>query len=449
MIDVQSLLSGIGLTAGLLLSAAPDLEARSPAPQGRMISWQVDFDKAMETAKAEKRIVFVAINMEGERANDEAVQVHYKDSRLLSLSKFTINLFATADKNEKRKRFSGLTYDQANKIEIKVREQFLQIPENTDVVSPQHLFISPEGKVLLSVPYAITVGELEWMFVEALKKNDPEFKWTLDGRARAPMRLKYGYAIPKPIGAKAPTKEEVDKILADLRKGKVRFRDMAEKMNIVIRSDSEDAIKYVQGFIGSRWMQDGRRITLFESIGKYSPSPWYVVVEPFLGYEDDDVRKAAIVATGRLGEKKCLKSVKKQFKKEKVAALQGRCLRAMARLGPKDRTVMNAIKKVLKSTKASEELRMNAVVAAGLLEDRKMVTELLGKALGDPSAKIRSTAAYAIGIRRDKVLLPNLNMVLQQEKDQSVKTWIEAAVKAIDGSNEDTFDRFLEDVVGD
>ena len=110
---------------------------------------------------------------------------------------------------------------------------------------------------------------------------------------------------------------------------------------------------------------------------------------------------------------------------------------------------MNAIKKTLKASKATEELRMHAVVAAGLLEDRKVVSELLGKALGDTSPKIRSTAAYAIGVRRDKVLLPNVNMVLQSEKDGSVKAWMEAAVKAINGGNEDTFDRFLEDVVGD
>ena len=333
---------------------------------------------------------------------------------------------------------------------MKVREQFLKIPEKTDVVAPQHLFVSPEGKVLLSVPYAITVGELEWMFVEAIKKVDPEFKWTLDGRARAPMRLKYGYAVPKAKGEKAPSQEEVAKILEDLKKGKVRFRDMGEKINVILRSDSEEAIKYVQGFIGSRWMQDGRRITMFESIGKNSPRPWYVIVEPFVSYtEDDDVRKAAIVATGQLGEKKCLKTLKKQLKKEKVVALEGQILRAMAKLGPKDRSVMTVIKKALKNPKESEELRTHAVVAAGLLEDRKMVTELLGKALGDPSAKIRSTAAYAIGIRRDKQLLPNVNMVLQNEKDGSVKAWLEAAVKAINGSNEDSFDRFLEDVVGD
>ena len=100
----RCLFVGLAMTAGSPMAHLPASSMCSTVMQGRMISWQTDFDKAMALAKAEKKVVFIAINMEGERANEEAVRVHYKDSRILSLSKSTINLFATADRGEKGKR---------------------------------------------------------------------------------------------------------------------------------------------------------------------------------------------------------------------------------------------------------------------------------------------------------------------------------------------------------
>ena len=450
MTGFPRLLAALILCWGLSFSVSAALPASLMLMQGRTIVWQTEFEKALKKAKTEKRILFVAINMAGERANDEAVRVHYRDSRILSLAKHSVNLFATADRQgASGQRFPGLSWAQANRIEMRVREQFLKIPADTDVVAPQHLFISPQGKILLSVPYQITVGELEWMFAEALSKNDPQFKWTLDGRARAPMRLKYGYQKTTPAGNKAPSKEEVQEVLDDLRKGRVDFWDIADQVGVIIRSDNEDAIKYVKSFIHSRWVRTNSRIDLIEAIGKSSPKPWYVIVDPFVGDKKENVREAAIVAMAALGEKKGLKTLKKQLKKEKDATIEGRCLRAMAKLAPKDKSVISAIKKVLKNTKSSEELRMHAIVAAGLLENRKVVSDVLAMALADPSAKPRSTAAYAIAVRRDKELLENLRAVLEREKNLAVKHWLTSAVKAIEGSNDEAFKDFLKDIVGD
>jgi len=121
----------------------------------------------------------------------------------------------------------------------------------------------------------------------------------------------------------------------------------------------------------------------------------------------------------------------------------------MATLSPRDRKVIATLKKFLRNKKSGEELRVHCTVAAGLLEDRRVVSELLSKALADPLSRVRSTAAYAIGIRRDKDLLENVRAVLALERDASVKHWLEAAVKSIEGSNEESFKDFLTDVVGD
>ena len=427
------------LLASLLL-LAPVLSAQ--------IHWETNYEKAIEKSKSQKSLLFIAINMEGERANEEALKVHYKDRQILKLSKLCVNLFAAANPGGKSgKRISGVSYEQAAQIEMRVREKFLGIGPDQDVVAPQHLFVSPEGKVLLSVSYRITVGELEWMFVTALKKLDPSFEWPETGRMRAPKRLKMGYEAPKAPATQVPSKEEIDKIIKDLRKGRGAFKHNMDKIALILRSDDKAAIQFAGSTLKSRWVGDGRRVSILEQIGKVSPKAWYVIVKDYVDSKNDKVRDAAIVAARKLAEKKLATSLKKQLSKEKDSRIKGHLLRALAACSPKDETAIRAIARALKGN--DEELRIQAVAALALLEKRKAVHDYLSKALSDASGQVRSTAAYAIGVRREKELRQALEAVLATEQEAGAKKWMETARTCLEGGDGKAFESFLVDVVGD
>ena len=54
------------------------------------------------------------------------------------------------------------------------------------VAAPQHVFIAPDGTLFSSAVYRVTKGELEWMWIEAIKRVNPDVKLPLSSRARAP-----------------------------------------------------------------------------------------------------------------------------------------------------------------------------------------------------------------------------------------------------------------------
>ena len=79
------------LLAALLLGGPAGLVAQSA------IAWTPSFPRAIEKARAENKPIFVAIYMDGERANDEMANDVYKESALLELSKQTVYLFCSKD----------------------------------------------------------------------------------------------------------------------------------------------------------------------------------------------------------------------------------------------------------------------------------------------------------------------------------------------------------------
>jgi len=423
-----------------LLLCAPGLAAQ--------IRWQTDFEKAVDKSKTEKKLLFIAVNMEGERANEELLRLHYRDGKISKLSKSCVNLFASANPGGKRgSRVSGLSHDQAAQIEMRVREKFLGIGPDQDVVAPQHLLVSPEGKILLSVSYRITVGELEWMIVTALRKLDPQFEWTLSDRMRAPKRLKMGYEAPKATPPKIPTKQEIELIIKDLRKGRRSFKGNMDQLTTILRSNDKAAIQFVESTLKSRWVRGGRRASILEQIGRMSPKSWHVVIKDYLTSREEDVRDAAIVSSGKLAETKLAPALKKQLGKEADSKIRGHLLRALVACSPKDRSAIKAIEKAMKGSDV--ELRMQAIVAASMLEDRKAVIKLMSEALQDVSSQVRSTVAYSIGTRREKSLRGALEMCMESEQDEDAKKWMEAARTCLDGGDGKAFESFLVDVVGD
>src|SRR4029453_13038776 len=114
--------------------------------------------------------------------------------------------------------------------------------------APQHVFLGPDGKVLLSVPYEISAAELAWCFATALQQATPELKLALPPQARMPRRVVLG-GVYDPAngeaGAAPPTHKEVEELIKELRKGRMD-KDMVGMMMRLLLSDDPDAMEFIE-----------------------------------------------------------------------------------------------------------------------------------------------------------------------------------------------------------
>ena len=62
---------------------------------GAQIAWEADFEAAKQRAAAERKVLFIAINMDGEKANQTLATKTYTEAEVVALSKETVNLIAS------------------------------------------------------------------------------------------------------------------------------------------------------------------------------------------------------------------------------------------------------------------------------------------------------------------------------------------------------------------
>jgi len=406
------------------------------------IRWTPSFDVALAAAKAENKVLMLAFNMAGERANDELVADHYKDPTLARLSLRTVNVFCSTATET---RVPGVTVSQQQAAELKARLQVLQIGPGEDVIAPQHVFLDPNGVVLSSVAYRVTKGELEWAWVDAIRKVDPKFEWQPSPGARAPARLGFG-AVDRGKNQAPPTKEQVAQALKELKKSRGGILRNLASVELVMRSDEPDAIAFLEATL--KGIQGGPLANALETIGQISPKAYHAVVTPYLGDRAEDVRYAAASAIEHLAEPKALPATMKQWKTEKADRVRGRLLRALASSAPTDKEVMAQIDKVLAKDDVAD-VRAHAVLALAMVEDKARVHGGLAQAMRDRSAKVRSTVAFALASRREAEFANRLDDAAANEEDAETKAWIEAAAKVVRGGDASAFKNFLERVLGE
>lgn len=412
------------------------------SPAVAQIRWTPRFADAMQAAKAESKVVLLAFNLAGERANDEMVADHYKDPVLGKLSQFTVNVFCSIATEP---RVSGVTPEQQQSAEQQARLQVLKIGPGEDVIAPQHVFVGPDGAVLSAVSYRITKGELEWAWVDAIKKVDPKFQWELSTSARAPGRLSFG-AVERGENGKPPTKEQVAEALKEVRKSRQgAMRNLAE-IELLMKSDHPEAIAFIESTLNglqATWIAGA-----LDTMSMISPKAYHTVIGGYLPNRDDSVRLAAAGALERMAEPKAYAALLKQYKLEKADKVRGRLLRAMASCGPAQKETLTQIDKLM-AKEPSAEVRSHALLALAQVDDKAKVHEGLRAALRDPSAKVRSTAAFVIASRRDAELALTLEEAAAREEELATKAWLEAAVKVVRGGDGAAFKDFLQRELGE
>ena len=454
----------------IFLGAAPGDNLNTPPANAGGIEWQSEYAAAFELAKERDTIVFLAVNMDGERANDTAAKKLYKDKTIVAWSASTVNMIASKFVHSKSgtcSRFGVVSCAEHQKVDIKARGAIFNPDGDAEVIAPHHVFLDKDGKVLLSVAYGVQSVELAWCFTTALRLAYPDREADFSKGARAPKRLVMGDVARGAGGTARPlTEEELEKTIDDLNSAK-RVEDRARFVYMLLATDHPDAIKSVErelisasvgggGRGGGLGGGDGSdRLTkakqdLIHRIGVFSPASYWSALTPQLFVQDALTRQETAVALEQLAIAASLKDLRKAFKKEENADVRRAMVRAMGSAGSGDSGTRKSLSALAKSNK-DQNLQLNAIFAIANQGDDKSVRKMFEAILAEDKVGPPQALVLGIAFARNESLLDLLDTFPAEQGDLSKDLWecVVAARAVFDGGNLSLLRSAIERVCGD
>ncbi|MDZ4773084.1 MAG: hypothetical protein SGI72_08105, partial [Planctomycetota bacterium] len=451
-------------------------------PGAADIQWQTSFEKTLEKAAAEKRVVFLAVNMDGEKANERMLEKVYTDKEVVELAKLTLNVVASTGEHpaddKPCTKFGGMTCLDHKKVDVAARTEVLKTDALGMTVAPQNVFIGPDGKVILSVPNEINAHELEWCFVTALTKNDPALKLAMPAGAKMPRRLVLGGVDdPKtsPAGALvAPTKKELAELIKTLRKGTLAQDERVLAFARVLLSDDPDALDFVQDEMRSGGAGGGpgaggggggggrggggmggrggggveKHRLILHTIGAISPVGYWKLTADSLEDHEATIRAEAAVALEQLAAPESTKVLTTLLAKEEDASVAKEMLRALGATGAADPKVRAFLVKQSRAEK-NELLRMNAILALGSCDQEAEVKDTLKSLVEKGADKEKTAAVCAMAVTRDAAWMPIIEAATKDTQDAALAKAVKDALTVLKGAELRTIRESLSKIGGD
>jgi HEAT repeat protein len=401
------------------------------------ITWETDFQAARERAASEGKVLFCALNMDGEKANDRIAEDVYTDKNVVALSAMTINLLGSRfEHGGKCKRFDGTACADHQQIEKSIRGVVLDAEAGVDIVAPQHIFVGPDGKVLLSVPYEITARELQWCLVTAILKVDPDAKVRMPAKARAPKRLIQA-GVLAPGGGDASitplSEDDVESTIEAIRNG-MRAEERSNAMLRLVATDDEAAIEFINIELGGVKLQRRKPllVRIMRAMGAVSPPSFGPTLERFLKFPDSQIRMEAAAALEQIGAPKMVKELRAVYGKEDSARVAAQLIRAIGIVGAEDKSARSVVIKAA-GNKKDEELAANALFALGLHASDKKAWAAIEAGLTHESPRRRQAAALGLALGRVSDRIDNLKALRVAETDEEVAATFDAVLAVLAG----------------
>ncbi len=415
---------GLSIFLALMLGSLGFAFAPSPALAGK-IQWEAEYEAALAKAEAESKVVFLAVNMDDEKGNDRMVKNVYTDRTINKLASATVNLVASVGRHKTSgacPHLGSITCEEHRAIEARVNGKILKPDSRGHVVAPQHVWMDAKGKILLSVPYEVTAGELEWCFHEAARRIDPDYAGKASGKSKRPRRW-----IPDGVydgendpGERAPDRDEALELIKEIRKGVLRGGDLTKAYRRLAEADEPEAREQVGQFLkssrgggklgrrGGRKAQTSKQTAaMIRVIGLVSPQSYWEVLDSMVGSGGDDLRNETAVAMEQLAAPEALKALTKAYKKEKDDLGRKNLIRAIAACGSQDKGALSTLLRAAKQG-GDDVLRRNALIGLGWQVDQEGVRSIVEKALKKESMEDRIAAVVGMGISRDPIWVETL-----------------------------------------
>lgn len=449
---------------------APSVTTHSPEAG---VVWIESYESAFTAAQARDTIVFLAVNMDGESANDEAAKKLYNDKLILPLTTETVNMVASRFEHSDSgtcPRFGSNPCSDHQKVDIKARAQVLKPGPSGSVIAPHHVFLDKNGVVLLSVAYKVSAKELAWCFRAAQKKAYPEGDFPAIKGARAPSRLVMdGVVNMGDSGVRPLTEEEMEATIKRIRNTK-RFDQRVEDLYSLIATDHPDAVEIVArdlkqsdvaAAFGGRGGAEaggedganrllGGRTKLIHRIGVFSPPSYWEAVVSQLEDQEAVIRQETAVALEQLAHEDAVKALKNALKKEEDPNVRRCLVRALGTCGRENASARKQLTTFAKSKK-DEALRRNALFALGGQVDQKSVTKILAGILEDGTPQQKQSVVLGIAFARNESLLPLLETLKANSEslDPSTLDALTAAEAVLAGESLQTIKDKCWELLGD
>jgi len=434
------------------------------------IEWQTEYAAAFELANERDTIVFLAVNMDGERANDAAAKKLYKNKTISELAGGTVSIIASKYVHTKSgacSRFGVISCAEHQKIDIRARGAVFNPDGDAEVIAPHHVFLDKEGNILMSVAYEVQDVELAWCFVAAQRLAYPDREIEFTKGARAPKRLVMGGVVQGAGGTARPlTEEELEKTINELNSAK-RFEDRARLVYMLLATDHPDAIKAVERELISASVGGGRgggmggagggmerlaqaKQDLIHRIGIFSPASYWSAIAPQLSDPVVKTRLEAAVALEQLAVPDSLKELRKVYKKEEDAGVRRAMVRAMGTAGANDSGTRKTLASAAKSNK-DQSLQLNAIFAIANQGDDKSVRKMFEGMLKDNKVGPPQALVLGIAFARNESLQDLLATFPLEQGDVDKDIWecVIAAREVFAGGNLSLLQGHIERVCGD
>lgn len=133
------------------------LPAQDPTP----LPWSTDVDRALETASTEHKLTLICFNMDGEEANERALQM-YRSAEFRKATDNVVLVLCSTDAHAADKeacpRFASCTCREHIASEKQVRRHFFGGLSST--LAPQHLLLYPDGMVAWHAVESVSPDDL-------------------------------------------------------------------------------------------------------------------------------------------------------------------------------------------------------------------------------------------------------------------------------------------------
>lgn len=442
-----------------LLLTLPGAEtAPSSSTPDAGVEWMESYDSAFAAAQARDTIVFLAVNMDGETANEEAAKKLYSHKLILPLTTETVNLVASSFEHATSgncPRFGSNPCSDHQKVDIKARAQILKPGPSGSVIAPHHVFLDKNGVVLLSVAYKVSAKELAWCFRAAQKKAYPDGDFPAVKGARAPSRLVMDGVINMgDNGIRPLNEEEMEATIKRIRNSK-RFDQRVDDLYSLIATDHPDAVEMVArdlknanaaaayggrgggggGEEAVQRFQNGRA-KLIHRIGVFSPPSYWEAIVTQLGDSSAAIRQEAAVALEQLANEDAVKELKSALKNEENADVRRCLVRALGTCGVDSSSARKQLSLFAKSKK-DEDLRRNALFALGGQVGQKSVTKLLTSTLKTGTPQQQQAVLLGIGFSRNASLLFLVESLQASDSvlNSATQETLSAVVAVMEGEN--------------
>ncbi len=423
---------------------------------GSSIQWRADYEGTLEQAKAERRGVFVALLIDGEARCDAFVKDVYAEKFVIQFAESTLNVVASPGQHKRKgacKLFAGVECIDHQRADTTVRSKLVAQNDLGVASVPQHLWLDPDGAVILSVPFEMTADEVLWCFAFAQWRLDPKSSFVLPEGARAPRRLIFG-ASHRPADGTTPGRglieSELQKELNTL-KGSFWNEGRIGTWLRVVFTDDERAVRTIQTELGTgalTWGGVERLNQALDVIGEWSPASFSPLLLDYVKHRDAQVRRHTAVGLEQMGAPDTVSAIKRALSKEKDASVEKAWLRALGSCGYADKSVRKLLLKKAKSEKEAE-LRINATLALGWSGGEEAVVELLESKLTSEDENEVVAALCAAAISRDPLWIPKLEEFAKKAPEGRVRTACESALTVLRGASLTTIESEVRLVAGD